>query len=101
MKPAETAINAATPPTLPNSATTHRSARYQKVLDGRKQPIRGLWVRNNRFLARITVSDDTSGRKEVKWVPLEKAQTVPQAQVELRRLLSCRDTNNLPALKRA
>jgi len=36
----------------------------------RKHAIRGLWRRNGKFVARITVKDD-AGRKAVKWVPLD------------------------------
>jgi integrase len=77
----------------------HRQATYQKVFDARKRPIRGLWRRNDRFYARISVEDPTNGRKEVRRVPLEAAQTVAQAQAEMRRLLTKRDENALPVLK--
>ena len=51
--------------------------KYTKVRDNRKHPIRGLWRRNGKFLARITVADD-AGRKVVKWIPLE-AVTIGEA----------------------
>ncbi len=35
---------------------------YQKAVDNRKQPVRGLWKRNGRFLARLKV-EDAAGRK--------------------------------------
>jgi hypothetical protein len=38
------------------------------VVDNRKHAIRGLWRRNGKFVARITVEDD-AGRKQVKWCP--------------------------------
>jgi hypothetical protein len=31
----------------------HHTAGYQKVLDGRKLPIRGLWQRTDKFYARL------------------------------------------------
>jgi len=31
------------------------AAKYVKVLNGRKQPIRGLWERNGKFIARIAM----------------------------------------------
>ena len=34
----------------------HDASRYRKVLDGRKQPIRGLWQRGDRFYARVKVN---------------------------------------------
>jgi hypothetical protein len=43
-----------------------RHLTYQKVRDGRKQPIRGLWVRNGRFYARLTVEDPNMGEKSVR-----------------------------------
>jgi hypothetical protein len=36
----------------------HSRYQYKKVLDGRKQPIRGLWERNGKFIARIAMEDD-------------------------------------------
>jgi len=49
MKANETASTSA------NEAVTrnqHRRHSYQKVLDGRKQPLRGLWVRNGSSIAK-------------------------------------------------
>ena len=66
---------------------------YSKVLDIRKHPIRGLWRRNGRFIARITVEDER-GQPRVKWHPLD-ATAVAQAQNELRNLLVERKENRL------
>jgi len=44
----------------------HRPATYRKVLDKRKRPIRGLWERNGRYYAQITVEDQVTGIKQVK-----------------------------------
>ena len=63
------------------------------MLDNRKHPIRGLWRRNGRFLARITAEDDL-GRKSKKWVPLE-SETAAEAQDALRALLVERSENRL------
>lgn len=76
----------------------HRAGTYQKALDGRKRPIRGLWQRNGKFYARISVEDPGTGRKQVRRVPLAAA-TVAQAQAELRRLMTKREENALPILK--
>jgi integrase len=73
---------------------------YRKVLDGRKQPIRGLWERNGKFIARLSV-EDQNGEKRVQWVVLEGAQTVPQAQEKFKALHVDRARNALPVLKRA
>ncbi|MBI4659881.1 MAG: hypothetical protein HY735_13655, partial [Verrucomicrobia bacterium] len=83
-----------------SSDLAHRRLLYQKVRDARKRPIRGLWVRNGRFYARLSVQDPTSGQKKVRRVPLEGVETVAQAQAELRRLLTLREENQLPGLKR-
>jgi len=40
------------------TSNPHRRYRYQKICDGRKQPIRGLWKRNGKYVARITVESD-------------------------------------------
>ena len=59
------------------AASNSRNYSYTKVRDSRKHPIRGLWRRNGKFVARLTVEDD-AGRKATKWVPLE-AHTVAAA----------------------
>jgi integrase len=84
------------------SHSRHRVAAYQKVLNGRKQPVRGLWQRNGRFYARLAVEDPNTGEKRVRRVPLdpETVTTIPQAQAELRRLQTHRESNSLPSLKR-
>jgi hypothetical protein len=46
-----------------------RGATYTKVFDARKQPIRGLWKRNDHFYARIAVEDPNNATKEVRRVP--------------------------------
>ena len=76
-----------------------RGPTYQKVVDARKRPIRGLWIRGDKYYARISVSDINTGAKQVRRVPLD-AETVAQAQGELRRLVTKREDNSLPILKR-
>jgi integrase len=100
MKPTETGSNA-----VPEIVTQKASKslqftkqRYQKVRDGRKQPIRGLWVRNGRFYARLSVEDAT-GVKKVRWIPLEGTKTVAEAVAALRKLQTQREENELPVLK--
>lgn len=75
------------------SQSQSRRYRYTKVLDNRKHPIRGLWRRGEKYLARITVEDAT-GKKAVKWVPL-KAITPGAAQEEMRTVLVERKENRL------
>ena len=68
---------------LPDSSTVHirrqREAQYQRVYDERKRPIRGLWVRNGRYYAQLTVEDDHTGQSSRRRVPLEgrKAADMP------------------------
>src|SRR6266436_1909560 len=84
---------------------SHLSGAYQKVQDGRKQPIRGLWLRGQRYYARLSVETE-SGEKQVRWIPLtddqtkEPVSTVPQAVAALGRLKVLREDNGLPVLKR-
>ena len=65
----------------------HRGATYCKVCDKRKRPIRGLWERNGRYYAQITVEDANTGLKRVKRVPLEGATTSAQAVAKFQELL--------------
>ena len=78
----------------------HSEATYKKVLDQRKHAIRGLWVRNGRSYAQITVEDLTTGMKRVKRVPLEGAGTDSQAVAKFQDLLTQRRKGTLPVLNR-
>jgi len=78
---------------------------FAKVLDGRKQPIRGLWLRGARFYARLSVENPITGVKKTRRVPLvdkesNPVQTVAQAVAELKRLQTKRSDNTLPVLTR-
>jgi len=81
------------------SKPSSRRYKYTRVLDNRKHPIRGLWRRNQSFLARISVEAE-DGRKNVKWVPL-KAKTGAEAQEEFRTLLVERSENRLRHIGRS
>lgn len=81
-------------PSKPVSTSNSRRYRYTKVLDNRKHPIRGLWRRNESYYARLTVEDDC-GRKTLKWVPLDGAQTASDANKEFEKLKGERDDNHL------
>jgi hypothetical protein len=78
----------------------HRSAAYQRVVDERKRPIRGLWVRNSRYYAQLTIEDQHTGQKKVRRIPLEGVATSSQARQKLQDLLVNRRKGNLPVLKR-
>jgi hypothetical protein len=57
-----------------DSQSQSHAAEFTKVLNGRKQPIRGLWVRNGRFYAQLTFEDGNTGEKKTRRVALvEKA----------------------------
>src|SRR6267142_859957 len=80
-------------------------ATFAKVMDGRKQPIRGLWQRNGRFYAQLTVENPLSGEKRVRRVPLvdkdaNAVTTVAQAVAEMERLKVKRADSDLPTLRR-
>jgi integrase len=82
------------------SRNQHRRATYSKVVDKRKRPIRGLWERNGRYYAQITVEDQVTGIKQVRRVPLEGINTDAQAVAKLQELLTQRRKGALPVLKR-
>ena len=65
----------------------HRESRYQKVTDERKRGLRGLWVRNGRYYAQVTLEDPKTGIKAVHRVPLDKAATPAQAKAALDEIL--------------
>jgi hypothetical protein len=49
--------------------------RFTKVLDGRKQPIRGLWARNGRYYA----LNLTTPIRERKWACFKKTESENEA----------------------
>ena len=79
---------------------SHSRYQYKKVLDGRKQPIRGLRERNGKFIARMAMEDDV-GKKENRRVLLEGTKTIAQAQEQLKTAPHLdQSRNDLPVLKR-
>ncbi len=83
-----------------HSPADHLGTPYQKVVDGRKRPIRGLWQRNGRFYARLSIEDIQTGRKTVRRVPLVGVSTVAEATAALRKLETQRAESNLPVIRR-
>lgn len=80
-------------------------ASFAKALDGRKQPIRGLWIRNGRFYAQLTIEDPITGQKKVRRVALADDEDKPVATVaaavdRMERLKDKRDDDDLPTLGR-
>jgi len=94
MKSTETASNKKSRP----AANPHSLAavKYQKVYDGRKRRVRGLWKRGDTFYAQLSLPD-ADGNKRVRRVPLE-ANTTASAADELRRMMIKRNDNQLPAM---
>src|SRR4051812_32265847 len=93
--------------TVSNTTNTQRQShapKFTRVFDGRKQPIRGLWVRNGRYYAQLSFTND-AGVPEVRRVALldkgteSPVSTVAQAVAELNRLKTQRDEDTLPVLK--
>jgi integrase len=87
-----------------NQRQSHASS-FAKVVDGRKQDIRGLWVRNGRYYARLAFEDPKTGNKKVRRVALmdkdkQAVQSVAQAVEALNRLKVNRSDSNLPVLHR-
>src|ERR1017187_3787111 len=83
----------------------NHAASFAKVLDGRKQPVRGLWQRNGRFYAQISGQDFSTGLKRVRRVPLvntegNPVESVAQAITEINRLRTHRSEDTLPKLGR-
>ncbi len=89
----------ATPGNKTGSKSTSRRHSYHKVLDNRKHAIRGLWRRNGRFVARITIEAD-NGSKSVRWVTLAAASAA-EALEEFRKLLVERTENRLRYIGRS
>ena len=87
----------------PEGRMAHGRHSYQKVLDGRKQPIRGLWTRNGYFIARVTVPKPESGRNTAKWVTLtdadgNKISTLTDARPALEKLRTQKHDDDMPVL---
>lgn len=87
-----------------NDGQTH-AARFAKVFDGRKQPIRGLWIRGDRYYAQLTVENPVNGAKSVKRIPLTDKDGNPvsstaTAVAAMESLRVKRADNDLPNLRR-
>jgi hypothetical protein len=51
----------------------HRQSTYQKVRDERKRPIRGLWLRNGRYYAQITLQELLVRRRQGQTIVQRRA----------------------------
>lgn len=66
-----------------------------KATDGRRRPIRGLWVRNNHYYAQLSVMDHAIGKSRTKRIALKRATTVAEAVMEMHNLLRLRRDGKL------
>ena len=73
-----------------------RPDNYHKVFDSRKRRVRGLWQRNGRYYANLTLSDDL-GKKSSRFVPLSGAG-LGEAKADYDRLRVERDDDRLRPL---
>jgi integrase len=76
---------------------------FAKVFNARKQPIRGLWVRNGRYYAQLKVEDRQTGLRKTRRILLvdkeaRPVETATLAVAELERLRTQRGDNDLPVL---
>ncbi len=88
-----------------SNGQTHVAPTFAKVMDGRKQPIRGLWIRGERFYAQLTVENPVDGTKRVRRIPLTDKDgvavaTQAQAIAAMESLKVKRADNDLPTLRR-
>jgi hypothetical protein len=63
-----TALNAKAVKSKTKSKLENRqshAATFAKVVNGRKQPVRGLWRRRNRYYAQLMVEDPFTGHEKV------------------------------------
>ena len=81
-----------------DAQSTREPVKYQKVYDGRKRRIRGLWNRGGAFYAQLSLPN-ADGVRKMRRVKLN-ATTVASATDELRRMVIDRDDDQLPAMVR-
>ena len=86
-----------------NSGRQSHGPNFAKVFNARKQPIRGLWVRNGRYYAQLKVEDRQTGLRMTRRILLvdreaRPVETAVQAVGELERLMTQRRDNDLPVL---
>jgi integrase len=74
-------VSTSTEGTIHIRSKGHHEAKFIKVRDGRKQSIRGLWRRNDRFYAQLTVFDPVTGKHRVQRIPLMDKQGEPVGSV--------------------
>ena len=81
-----------------DAQSTREPVKYQKVYDGRKRRIRGLWKRGGAFYAQLSLPNE-DGIRKVRRVKLDGA-AVAAATDEMRRMVIDRNDDQLPAMVR-
>ncbi len=64
-------------------------AKFAKVLDARKQPIRALWVRNGRYYGQLKVENPINGIEKTRRIPLSDKEGNAVTTVALGRRFRC------------
>jgi integrase len=85
-------------PTIPVPVSS--GAKFKKVFAAGKRRLRGLWERNGRYYAQLTVDDPATGGRKVRRVPLEDKDgvgvgTVAEALKAQAALTTARDAQSL------
>ena len=84
-----------------SSKAARKKYAFHKVKDNRGREIRGLWIRNGNYYARLSVVNPKTGKKEIRRIPLEKATTVATARIALEDLKKERRDDNLRPVAQA
>ena len=82
---------------------SHERHSYQRVVDGRKQPIRGLYTRNGTYIPRLAV-ELANGSKAIKLVPLTRpdgrlVESLSEARASFDKLRTQSRENEFPVLR--
>jgi integrase len=83
-----------------NSTSKQSSAPFVKVLDGRKQAVRGLWMRNGAYYAQVKLKDAETGESR----PVRKrlqVSTLTEAKAELSKIKANAKSGKEAARRRA
>ncbi|MHC1766111.1 MAG: tyrosine-type recombinase/integrase [Verrucomicrobiia bacterium] len=80
-------------------ATTPEHLKFRAVRDSRKRKIPGLWCRgkkgSERYYARLSVIDKSTGLRSARRIPLPTAHTVDEAKAQIKKMQVDRDEGTL------
>ncbi len=83
-----------------NPTANASKLQYKKACDLRGRPIRGLWVRNGRFYARLAVEDPKTHKSRSRRIPLDGVSTAAKAREKLEDLRKDKRDDKLPNVHR-